>query len=256
MNNEQAVCWALLLFIHHTPDAENTMAIKEIFPAVHQLGLGPVNIFLVAHGAELTVIDTGYEKSTPQILVAAQTLGFAPAQITNIVVTHCHPDHAGSVADLQQATGAKTWMHAVDAAVVRGQTAMVRSAVAPGLLNKILFQLFIKNVAGHVPTAVVDHEIVDGDLLPVAGGLRAIYAPGHSIGHMAFQLERDGGLLFAADACSNMGFLAYSIVYDDIALGTQSLAKLAQINCHTICFGHGQPLVGKGVAKFQRKWGK
>ena len=69
---------------------------------------------------------------------------------------------------------------------------------------------------------------------------------------MAFLLERDGGLLFAGDACSNMGMLGYSIIYENFAEGKRSLAKLAKVECHTICFGHGQPLVGKGVAKFQR----
>jgi hypothetical protein len=49
-----------------------------------------------------------------------------------------------------------------------------------------------------------------------------------------------------------MGFLNYSIVYDDLAEAKRSLAKLAKVPCHTICFGHGQPLTGKGVAKFGR----
>jgi glyoxylase-like metal-dependent hydrolase (beta-lactamase superfamily II) len=230
------------------------MKLKQIFPSVSQLTLGPVNVFFIKDGDELVVVDTGYEKSEAQILAAVEALGYRATAVRNIVITHCHPDHAGSLAALQAATGAAVWMHHADAEVVRGRAEMVLSTPAPGLLNQILYRVFIKGVAAYVPPAVVAHEVADGQLLPLAGGLRAIHAPGHSAGHMAFLLERDGGLLFTADACSNMGFLNLSIVYDDLATAKRSLAKLAKVPCHTICFGHGQPLTGKGVAKFQRKY--
>ncbi|MBC8162943.1 MAG: MBL fold metallo-hydrolase [Roseiflexaceae bacterium] len=230
------------------------MALKLVFPGVYALALGPVNVFLIEDGSYLTVIDAGYEHSEQAILDAARSLGKQPADITNIVVTHCHPDHAGGLAALQQATGAAVWMHRADAEVVRGHQPMVRSTPAPGLLNQVLFHVLIKNVPAQVPAAVVAHEIGDSDLLPVAGGLRAIHAPGHSAGHMAFMLQRDGGMLFAADACSNVVGLGYSIVYDDLTEARRSLAKLAQEQASAVCFGHGQALAGAAVRTFQRKW--
>lgn len=225
-----------------------------IFPGVYALALGPVNVFFVEDGPHLTLIDTGYENSEQRILEAAQALGRSPTDITNIVVTHCHPDHAGSLAALKAQTQAAAWMHRADAEVVRGRTPMQRSTPAPGLLNQILYRIFIKNVPPHVPPAEIEHEVGDGDLLPLAGGIQAIHTPGHSAGHMAFLLPRDGGLLFAADACSNLPTLGYSIVYDDIAEGRRSLAKLATCTMSAICFGHGRALKAAGVPKFRRKW--
>ena len=230
------------------------MALKRIFPGVHALALGPVNVFLIEDGPHLTVIDTGYERSDQAILEAARSLGKQARDITNIVVTHCHPDHAGGLAALQRATGALVWMHRADAEVVRGNTPMLRSTPTPGLLNQVLFRMLIKNVPASVPPAVVAHEVGDNDVLPVASGLRAIHVPGHSAGHLAFVLERDGGLLFAADACSNVVGLAYSIVYDDLAEARRSLAKLATEQVSAVCFGHSQALVGARAQKFQRKW--
>ncbi len=231
------------------------MALKRIFPGVHALALGPVNVFLIEDGPHLTVIDTGYERSDQAILEAARSLGKQARDITNIVVTtHCHPDHAGGLAALQRATGASVWMHRTDAEVVRGNTPMLRSTPTPGLLNQVLFRMLIKNVPASVPPAVVAHEVGDNDVLPVASGLRAIHVPGHSAGHLAFVLERDGGLLFAADACSNIVGLAYSIVYDDLAEARRSLAKLVTEQVSAVCFGHGQALVGARAQKFQRKW--
>lgn len=145
-------------------------------------------------------------------------------------------------------------MHPVDAAVVRGTTPMVRSTPAPGLLNQILYRLLIKNSAAYVPPAEIEQELTDGHVLPFSGGIQVIATPGHSAGHVALLLQRDGGLLFAGDACSNMMGLGYSIVYDDIAQGRQSLAKLAGHTPQSICFGHGKALTGAGVQAFKQKW--
>ena len=73
------------------------MPAKLIFPGVYALGLGPVNAFLIDDGTALTLIDTGYGKDDVKILAAVQELGRSPGDIKNIVVTHCHPDHAGGL---------------------------------------------------------------------------------------------------------------------------------------------------------------
>lgn len=230
------------------------MALAPIFPGVHALALGPVNVFLIEDGPRLAVVDTGYTGSAQLILDAAATLGRKPGDITNIVLTHCHPDHAGSLAELRAATGAQVWMHRADAEVVRGNAQMVRSTPSSGLVNKILYRVFIKGVPASVPASPVDHEVADGDVLPIGPGLLAVHAPGHSAGHMTYVLQAGGGLLFAADACSNMVGLDYSIVYDDHAEGRRSLAKLAALDVAGICFGHGKLLSGAGVGRFRKKW--
>jgi glyoxylase-like metal-dependent hydrolase (beta-lactamase superfamily II) len=230
------------------------MPVEKIFPGVYALALGPVNVFFIEDGDKLTLVDTGYENSEGKILAGAKELGKQPQDITSIVMTHCHPDHAGSLAALKRLTGAKVWMHRADAEVVRGNTPMNRSTPSPGIINWILYRVFIKNVPAYVPPAEIDQEISGGDVLPFGGGLKAYHTPGHSAGHTSFMLERDSGLLFAADACSNMMGLAPSVVYDDHEQGKRSLAALAKLDAAAICFGHGGVLKGSGVEKFKRKW--
>ncbi len=229
------------------------MPFVSLLPGLSMLALGPVNVFLLADGPHFTLIDTGYEQSAPTILNELRALGHPPTAITNILLTHCHPDHAGGLAAIQQASGAQVWMHPIDAAVVRGEQPMVRSKVAPGLLNRLLYRLFIANVPPHVPPAPVHHQPTDGDLLPMAGGIRVIHTPGHSMGHLAFLVERDNALI-VGDVCSNITGLAYSIVYDDLAEGRRSLAKLAALTPGLIGFGHGKPLRGNATARFRQKW--
>jgi glyoxylase-like metal-dependent hydrolase (beta-lactamase superfamily II) len=229
------------------------MTLQQIAPGVHELSLGMVNVWLVEDGERLALVDTGVVGSERAILDAAAALGRQPGDIANIVLTHCHPDHAGSLAALKRLTGARAWMHRLDAEVVRGHTPMTRSMPAPGLLNQILYRMFIKSSPGVVPQAEIEHEITDGQILPIAGGMCALHTPGHSGGHLALLLQSNG-LLMAGDTCSNMPWLAYSVVYDDLAEGRRSLAKLATQAFDAVCFGHGRALDAAGAQAFRKKW--
>ncbi len=94
------------------------MPLAEILPDLHAVSTRGVNAFLV--GADhLTLIDTGFPGSAPTILAALRDLGRRPEDVKHILVTHCHGDHAGSLAALKEATGAPAYMHAADAALVR-----------------------------------------------------------------------------------------------------------------------------------------
>jgi glyoxylase-like metal-dependent hydrolase (beta-lactamase superfamily II) len=232
----------------------DTMSLKLIFPGVYAINLGAVNAFLIADESTYPLIDTGYPQSVPAILAAIQGLNVRPEMITNIVLTHCHPDHAGGVAEMQRLSDAMVWAHPFDAAVVRGLRPMATVFPSPGLLNQVLYRMVVTRTSPEIPPLQEVHEIVDGTVLPIRGGLRVIHTPGHSAGHVALRLEHDGGLLIAGDACSNLPNLRLSIVYEDLALGQRSLAQLARIPAQVICFGHGPELRGKAVATFSKRW--
>ena len=46
-------------------------------------------------------------------------------------------------------------------------------------------------------------------------------------GQLAFLWPQSGGLLIAADACANIFRLGYAPIYEDVAVGRASLARLA-----------------------------
>lgn len=65
--------------------------------------VGPITVYLAdAPGEPLTLIDTG--PRTPEARIALEgalaSLGYTPADLTHIVITHAHVDHFGLAADL------------------------------------------------------------------------------------------------------------------------------------------------------------
>lgn len=230
------------------------MPFQQIFPGVYETTIGPVNVALIEDKDGWTLFDTGYTGQEQKLLDELTAFGKKPSDIKRIVVSHTHPDHAGGLAGIKKATGATVYMQPYEADIVRGTRPMVRSTPSPGLISFIMFNMFIKNSAPYVPPTEIEHEFNDNDVLPIGGGLRVIHTPGHSAGHSSFMLERDGGLLMAADVCANMMGLGPSVVYDDHAEGRRSLAKLAKLKFHTVNFGHGKPLSGENAKKFNEKW--
>jgi glyoxylase-like metal-dependent hydrolase (beta-lactamase superfamily II) len=95
------------------------MSFEKIAPGVHAISLGYVNAILLEDGNGPVIVDTGFPDSAEKILDGLQGLGHAPQDVQQIIVTHKHIDHTGSLADLKQATGAPAAMHPVDAASVR-----------------------------------------------------------------------------------------------------------------------------------------
>ena len=80
-----------------------------------------------------------------------------------------------------------------------------------------------------------------------------IHTPGHSAGLVALLLQNEG-VLIAGDLCAHVMGLAYSTLYEDIALGRQSLLKAAALPFDTAIFGHGGPLHGQANCKLQKKF--
>jgi glyoxylase-like metal-dependent hydrolase (beta-lactamase superfamily II) len=228
------------------------MPAKQIAPGLFELSLGVVNVFLLESDGGLALIDTGYPDSADRILSGVAEIGRQPGDIRHIIVTHSHPDHIGSLAALQRATGARTYIHPLDGPIARAGTGFRPLKPAPGLLPGLMFRLFIRNPPVLEP-AEIDQEVADGEVLPIAGGLKAIHAPGHCAGQLAFLWPR-GRVLFAADACANMPSLNLSIGYEDLEIGRQSLARLSGLDFEIACFGHGRAIQQGAAERFRKRW--
>jgi glyoxylase-like metal-dependent hydrolase (beta-lactamase superfamily II) len=215
--------------------------------------MGAANAFMIDTFEGLALIDTGTPGSAKSILEAIGEIGRSPDDLASILVTHCHPDHSGSLAALKWATGAEAYMHPVDAAMVREGKAMRPLMPAPGPLKRILFRTFIRP-SSTIEPAEVEHEVDEGEQIPIVGGIRAIHTPGHCAGQVSLLWPQHGGVLFAADACSNVGRLDLALGYEDLEEGKSSLRKLAPLEFDVACFGHGKAIKSGASRKFRKKW--
>ena len=160
------------------------------------------NLTLVRDGARVILFDVGagpdFMPSAGEMLTALDAQGLAPEDITHIVITHGHPDHIWGLLDdfddplfteaayLMGQGEFDYWMD--DETVNTIGTA--RQSFAVGAKRRLAA------IADQITTFAPETE-----LLP---GIYAHATPGHTPGHMAFELRNGSeSLLVLGDAIGN-----------------------------------------------------
>ncbi len=230
------------------------MSAKLVAPGLHIIPAGSVNVYLLDDPAGLVLVDTGFPDKADVILDAVRSLGRVPTDIKHIVLTHAHIDHIGGLAALKAATGAETWMHEADAPLAESGGPFRPMTPAKELLPGLLFRLFVKPGATVAPSAI-DHKLRDGEVLPIAGGLRVIHVPGHCAGQIALLWE-SRSVLFTGDACINVFGLGPPLGWEDVTAGLASQKRLGTYAYEIACFGHGKPVTKEASARIRRKFGQ
>ncbi len=229
-------------------------AIEEIFPHIYAVPLGYVNAYVLEEENGLTLIDAGLRGNERRLWKAIAGIERKPSDVHHVLVTHHHADHVGSLAAVKKASGAEAYVHPLDAPIVAGEKprpAANRASITGRLLGRLILRL-----PANKPAPVsADHEINDGDELPMGGGVRVIHTPGHTAGHVSFFVEGHGGVLFAGDAAANtFGRFGKPLLMftEDMGEVKRSMRKLAALDFDTACFGHGRVLKGKANLAFRR----
>ncbi len=106
-----------------------------------------------------------------------------------------------------------------------------------------------------VAAVVIDQPLSDGEILPIAGGIKIIHVPGHCAGQVAL-LWRPGRMLFAGDVCMNIMGLGDPVGFESLEDGRASQRKLASLSFDTAGFGHGKPIAKDASTRFRNKWGE
>ncbi len=145
---------------------------------------------------------SGSDESNADLESAFRTIreefepGFAPEKIKRILLTHSHIDHFGGANELRRRTGAEVWSHSFESRVVSSfneqacvsnvrsfhflREAGVPESEIPGILDGFGFR------PGRAKSTPVAKTLLGGETF---GALKTFYLPGHSPGHLAFQLD-------------------------------------------------------------------
>ena len=104
--------------------------------------------------------------------------------------------------------------------------------------------------AAMTPELAAFTPIVDGDVLPVLGGLEVIHTPGHTPGSVCLYGARDR-VLFVGDALQRRrGHVSFAsgLYSDDHAQAKRTVKRLATLDVEVLVFSHFPPL-REGVAE-------
>jgi glyoxylase-like metal-dependent hydrolase (beta-lactamase superfamily II) len=152
--------------------------------------------YLVNAGNELALIETGPTTTLPNLKRGIAKVGYDLGDITRIIVTHIHLDHAGAAGVIVQGRPEiRVAVHPVGAPHLIDPDRLLRSAgrIYGDDMNRLWGE-----VAG-VPERQVD-VLHDGELLQV--GNRAFdvaFTPGHASHHVVL-FDEQSGTLFTGDA--------------------------------------------------------
>jgi glyoxylase-like metal-dependent hydrolase (beta-lactamase superfamily II) len=215
---------------------------SEVAPNVHAIELLRVKAHAILEADGITLIDTGYAGSLPRLATALEGLGRDVSDVKRVICTHGHPDHAGgarALADL----GVEVLIHPADAANMQ---IGYRSAIRRPSRGRFF--------AAMTPALSTFTPLVDGDVLPILGGLEVIHTPGHTPGSVCLY-AREHGLLFVGDVLQRrFGRVspASGLYSDDRAAARSSVQRLVGLDVRTVVFSHYAPLVDEPAATLAR----
>lgn len=213
----------------------------ELAPNVWMLR-GYVNLYVILTNDGLLLIDTGFQDNAANVISALRGL----PEIRHIIISHCHTDHAGCLAELARKTNAHVYMHRLDAAFI-AQGKSVPPGTKPSRLASIFNGIWVLIAHGtKIEPWRKYTSLSDGDVIPLVGGIRVHHLPGHSDGMIGLSFTASDGtrILFASDTVMNTRGLQFPYVFIDKKRGKRSMKKLTNLatDADLMVFGHGEPL--------------
>jgi glyoxylase-like metal-dependent hydrolase (beta-lactamase superfamily II) len=149
----------------------------KVFDNVYYVGIQVVSAYLINTSAGLILIDATYAETPDLVLDSIRKLGFDPANIRYILVTHQHNDHFAGVGRIKQvATGARIGLSQADWEGVERLQAPGQTGQNPG-----------------IPFAR-DLVVKDGETITLGDTTLKVYVtPGHTPGSLAIELQGKAG---------------------------------------------------------------
>jgi glyoxylase-like metal-dependent hydrolase (beta-lactamase superfamily II) len=179
----------------------------QSFLASHGLPAGgspiPTNVTLVKSGRELIAVDAGsgpnFQPTAGQLAENLEAEGIDPADVTKVVLTHCHADHLwGAINDFGDDLRFPNATHVISAQEWDFWTDPDTATRVPDWLKGMALASarILKRLEGRIARYGNDQE--------VAPGLRFLDTAGHTPGHVSVLVESGGErLLIGADALSH-----------------------------------------------------
>jgi glyoxylase-like metal-dependent hydrolase (beta-lactamase superfamily II) len=211
---------------------------RRIYENVYQVGGAAISdirdgaIYLLDLD-ELILIDSGAGVGFDQTIKNIEMVGINPANISAVILTHCHMDHIGGAARFRQNFGSRIIMHTLDAEIVERGDQHMTAAWCFGIFL-MPFSIDVKLYGEK------------GQLSFGANKVGWIHIPGHTPGSIAIFLDAGGKrVLFGQDISAP---LLEDFKCDPIAW-RHSMDKLLTLEADILCDGHAGVIRPKSRVK-------
>jgi glyoxylase-like metal-dependent hydrolase (beta-lactamase superfamily II) len=253
-------------------------ACREIAPDVFYMevgkGIDRSNVYFLQSGPSWVLIDTASVNCSGLIRQVAESVFGVGRAPFSILLTHNHPDHAGSALELARLWNCRVYVHRDELLLATQRDLATVEKFANPMDRWIILPLL-----RIMPRRRVDALLLKGSLkgvvLPLDPGgavpglpsWEYILVPGHSPGQVAFFRSRDrvlitGDAVFTADINSFWGFLQWALRSNkpkicpppwystwNKSIAKESISALAKFEPRVLATGHGVPMIGDGVAQ-------
>src|SRR3954454_11322718 len=172
------------------------------------------------------LIDTGFPGQIEDLRVAMEKVGVSFDKLKVIILTHQDIDHIGSLPEILQEFGSniKVYAHELDKPYIQGDLSLLKD--------------------GHIenpPKGKVNDTLIDGQELSYCGGIRVIYTPGHTPGHISLYLKQSKTLIAGDSMYSVNGIIGgiHAPTVLDLKEARLSLKKYLDLDVESVVCYHG-----------------
>ena len=215
----------------------------------YYVGASDVAAFLITGPEGHMVLDAGYPTTARLIMASIAKLGFDIKDVKVLLNSEAHPDHAGGLGVLQDASGAELWASdaSADSIASGGDD---RDMILP------MRALLWIGVVGY-PPARVDHRFKDGDTIRVGPiALTAHITAGHTRGCTSWSFPvHDGDRVLNVVSVCDTGVLESSNYPEQAADRERSIRVLRSLPAdiwvtnHARAWGRYRKFLASAAAK-------
>lgn len=251
---------------------------REIAAGVYCLEAGKgfmrANVYFIRSGSSWVLIDTASINCSRLIIKAAESLFGKNARPTSILITHDHPDHAGSVLELARIWKCPVYLHPGDMQLATHASMETFQQYANPLDRWVVLPIMRAMPRRRFEAMISNSSLKDivAEFEPTAAppGLpdwKCIPTPGHTPGHVAFFRANDrvlitGDAVVTVQLNSIWGMLQWSLYIKrqrvfgppwystwNKPMAKESVVRLAELQPEVLASGHGMPMTGDRVIK-------
>lgn len=214
------------------------------------------NVFVLDGGpGDRFVVDTGHPLERRALVAGLRRLPFSPRELTGVLLTHHHSDHAGNAAFLRASLGIPVLAHRADAEVLEGRGRARIDARSRDPISRMFAAIENRTTT----RVAVDRALEGGEAL---GSLEVHHVPGHTRGSLFFRHGATGSLLSGDALLAAVPPLTIvqrmCLPHPDYALDLgEAIASLRRFHAaghryENLLAGHGRPILGAAREEAER----